>query len=194
MTDIYRSIKPLPFDNHGWFHEGNLFSLIVQLQPQTIVEVGAWLGCSTRFLAHTAKQFVAGVKVFAVDTWYGSPQEEVHQKDPRVVNHTLFHQFLSNVIHAQLQENVVPVRMRSDEAARALNVEPDLVYIDASHDEESVYKDIIMWYSKLRKGGVLCGDDLDWEGVKRAVGRCGNELAIKNIDTDGRFWQFSPKP
>lgn len=47
----------------------------------------------------------------------------------------------------------------------------DIVYIDASHDYESVKKDIEAWYPKVKYGGVLCGDDYirGWDGVIKAV-------------------------
>lgn len=47
----------------------------------------------------------------------------------------------------------------------------DLVYIDASHDYDSVLRDIIAWLPKVRVGGYLAGDDyIDGHpGVKRAV-------------------------
>ena len=44
-------------------------------------------------------------------------------------------------------------------AARALAVTPDLVYVDASHEEVDVYADILAWVPKLAWQGVICGDD-----------------------------------
>jgi len=35
----------------------------------------------------------------------------------------------------------------------------DFVYIDADHTFEGCYKDIVDWYPKVKKGGVLCGHD-----------------------------------
>ena len=47
----------------------------------------------------------------------------------------------------------------------------DIVYIDASHDYESVKKDLIHWYPKVKTGGIICGDDYSsrWKGVIEAV-------------------------
>jgi len=56
----------------------------------------------------------------------------------------------------------------------------DFVYIDAGHDYENVMKDLTAWFPKVRKGGLICGDDfvdgiIEWNGkftsfdVKRAV-------------------------
>lgn len=45
----------------------------------------------------------------------------------------------------------------------------DFVYIDALHDYAPCKEDSETWIKKIRKGGILCGDDYDWEGVRLAV-------------------------
>jgi predicted O-methyltransferase YrrM len=47
----------------------------------------------------------------------------------------------------------------------------DVVYIDASHEYEYVKEDILHWYPKVKKGGIISGDDyiLGWPGVMQAV-------------------------
>jgi predicted O-methyltransferase YrrM len=45
----------------------------------------------------------------------------------------------------------------------------DFAFIDASHDYESVKKDLDAWLPKIRKGGIICGHDLHSEGVVQAL-------------------------
>jgi predicted O-methyltransferase YrrM len=45
----------------------------------------------------------------------------------------------------------------------------DLVYIDGDHTYEGVVKDLAAWFPKVRKGGMICGDDIGWLGVRQAV-------------------------
>lgn len=56
----------------------------------------------------------------------------------------------------------------------------DIVYIDASHDYESVKTDLIHWYPKVKNGGIICGDDYSeyWNGVILAV----NEFFKKPVN------------
>ena len=50
--------------------------------------------------------------------------------------------------------------------------------IDASHDYHSVKGDIEYYTSKLKPNGWLCGHDIDFPGVNKAV----NELLPNNFD------------
>lgn len=57
----------------------------------------------------------------------------------------------------------------------------DLVYIDGDQTYEGVCKDLAAWYPKVKKGGVICGDDIGWVGVKRAVDEFfGSRSGISN--------------
>lgn len=49
----------------------------------------------------------------------------------------------------------------------------DLVYIDACHSYECVMSDLMAWYHKIKRGGVMAFHDYEMDqdyGVKRAVG------------------------
>jgi predicted O-methyltransferase YrrM len=45
----------------------------------------------------------------------------------------------------------------------------DLVYIDGDHTYEAVLRDLNAWVPKIKKGGIVCGDDIGWPDVKKAV-------------------------
>lgn len=184
MPEPYHSIVDLPFDDHGWFANGEQISALMTEKPPVVaIEVGSWLGLSTRFIASHLPE---GGKLYAVDTWLGS-DEAAHHQDSRLPH--IYQIFLSNVKHANLTQTIVPLRMRSLEAARAINVMADFIYIDASHDEENVYQDILAWYAHLNPDGTMCGDDWTWETVRRGVIRAASVLN-KRIANQGNFWFF----
>ena len=196
---LYNHIELLPFDGQGWFHNAvALGALIDEIQPKVVIEVGSWLGQSTRWIANQCLVYhsnLRDVRVLAVDTWRGSPQESVHMQDPRLP--TLFQRFLSNTIHAGLQDVIVPIRMESTEASQALKVEADLIYIDAAHDEDSVYDDIMNWFCKLKPGGVMCGDDITWPSVERAVRRAAADTGLNDFQVyrqSPMFWTIRGNP
>lgn len=185
MPEPYCSINDLPFDDHGWFsNQGQIETCINELKPTTVIEVGSWLGASTRFIA---ERLPIGSKLYAVDTWLGSQNEELHQQDPR--RPFLYQLFLSNVKHAGLTDVIVPIRMDSIEASKALNMKADLIYLDASHDTESVHNDIMAWFPHLIQGGIFCGDDWHWTSVRDAVIQAAADLNAP-ISSEGNFWLF----
>jgi hypothetical protein len=186
-------ISLLPFNPHGWFSSENanaLSYLIKKYKCRTIVELGSWLGKSTRFIAKLLDS--EGI-VYAVDHWLGS--DEHHREDRKDVSDilpVLYEQFLSNVIHEKLEDKIVPLKMTTTEAAKILKVRPDLVYVDASHDEKSVLSDLSTWYPLLNDSGILCGDDWTWaqQGVypvREAVKKFAKKNALE-IETNGPFW------
>ncbi|WP_353432454.1 class I SAM-dependent methyltransferase [Polynucleobacter sp. MWH-UH23A] len=63
-----------------------------------------------------------------------------------------------------------------DAANKFVDESLDLVYIDGDHTYDGVVKDLAAWFPKVRKGGVICGDDIGWPGVKQAV----DEFFIRN--------------
>lgn len=186
LPEPYCSINLLPFDPHGWFANEKEIEAILKAKPcQTVIEVGSWLGASTRFIAQNLPK---GAKLYAIDTWLGSFDEEVHMLDIRLP--ILYQLFLSNVVHAGLSNIIIPVRMNSIEASKALNVKADLIYLDAAHDTKSVYEDILAWYPHLNEGGVLCGDDWAWSTVREGVLQAAEELK-KEVVNHMTFWCFA---
>ncbi len=185
MPEPYKSIKILPFDGHGWFGNADQLDMFLKNRDiRSVIEVGSWLGLSTRYIASSiAKDGV----LYAVDTWAGSPQEAVHLQDHRLP--FLYQQFLSNVVHAGLTDKIIPIRMNSVEAAKALNIKATLIYLDASHDTQSVLTDIAVWFPHLEEGGVMCGDDWTWETVRIAVVQMAKRLG-KTVHASGNFWWY----
>lgn len=180
----YCLIKKLPFDPQGWFvNQQPLIEILKSHKIRDVIEIGSWLGSSTRFFAENLAE---DGHVYAIDTWLGSIEHEGDEKLPN-----LFQQFLSNMIHLDLAWKITPIRLPSLEAAQTLPIRADLVYVDASHERADVYNDIMHWYPHLNEKGVMCGDDWNWESVKEGVIDAAFELK-QETKTDDNFWWFEP--
>lgn len=185
FSNPYGAIQePLPFDDMGFYSNAvPMEKLLKETQAKIVIELGSWLGKSTR---HIATVLPSDGKIYAVDHWRGSVE---HQNDKRYNPYlpNLYDQFLSNIIHSKLTHKIVPVRMTTLEAVKKFQEEgivPDIVYVDAAHDEQSVYEDLCAYYSLVEKHGILCGDDWTWgrdKGfpVRRAVQQFAKE---KNLE------------
>lgn len=138
----------------GWMTPAELTWLAEQAsQHNRIVEIGSFLGRSTKTLA----QHTPGI-VFAVDTWLGSPElTKVFFKHggPQGV----WDSFIENTKEL-LGTKIIPIGAFSTTAAAmfAYNVF-DMIFIDASHDSASLTQDIKVWSQLLVNGGLLCGHD-----------------------------------
>src|ERR1700722_2585716 len=145
-SSFYEDLKVLPLDEHGMFsNKYYLDQMLTLYHPKTVIEVGTWLGLSARYIASNLPQ---EGKVYCIDTWLGS--EELYRVHGWYLENrhrfaVLYQQFLSNNVHTNFQNTLIPVRMTSLEAAEALNVIADMVFLDAAHDTENVRKDILAW-------------------------------------------------
>jgi len=184
----YHLVKELlPYEGSSFFNQESvvgLGSILRNNKIETVVELGCWHGISTIFMA--AFLPLNGT-VYAVDHWQGSAE---HTQNCSM----LYNQFLSNVIRTRLTDQIVPIKMTTLEASRKYFPPIDLIYVDASHDEDSVLQDLEAWYPHIEmSGGILCGDDFFWgkdEGypVQKALKRFTNKRPF-SIENRGTFWQ-----
>lgn len=134
-------------------------------QAERVVEVGVFAGRLTGYLARNTT-----ATIWAVDHWRGPA---AFPGSGLVANKRTERRFRRRLKAWIEQGRVVVVRMESTEAAaHLLETEGpvmDLVFIDAAHDYDSVRADIKAWRKCVRPGGILCGHDINWPGVLRAV-------------------------
>ena len=146
------------------FNFDNIYSLAVDYFPDNshFVEVGAWYGQSTAFMAVQIINSGKKVRFDVVDTWEGSPE---HHLEIGQTIYKEFLQYMEPIIHV-----INPIQMLSLEASKLYEDESlDFVFIDAQHEYEAISADIAAWYPKVKRGGIIGGHDYDWEGVKQAV-------------------------
>lgn len=120
-----------------------------------IVEIGSWLGSSTYAMALACID--RGIKIYAIDTFMGSPGGVTEWKQ----QHTgYFEQFKINLKEFIDKGVVIPLEMSS---AGALmyepRLEPDLLFIDGSHQYEDVLFDLTYWWERLKPNGLLALHD-----------------------------------
>ena len=68
-------------------------------------------------------------------------------------------------------DNVEIIRKTSNEAVKDIPNSVDFVYIDGNHEYEFVHDDLMYYFPKVRKGGIIGGHDFDagHMGVAKAV-------------------------
>jgi hypothetical protein len=182
----------------AWFGFDDIYKMAVERFPtgSHFVEVGSWKGRSAAFMAVEIINSGKQIKFDCVDSW----AEEGYNPCPDLADFLIAtdpmlretfsrHKeiFLMPCKEAQrlFIENIVPVKdhitvihSTSVQAANLYaNHSLDFVYLDAAHDYNSVKADIQAWEPKIKKGGILAGDDF----VADADGQIGWPSVIKAV-------------
>jgi predicted O-methyltransferase YrrM len=166
------------------------------------LEVGVYEGEFSRFLLDNCPD----LNLILLDCWqeqepdiykdYMNSKNEIQiQRINRTISNTINHYNRINLIKGF-----------SDDFSKlfADNIF-DFIFIDANHSYESVKKDLINWYPKVKNGGLFCGHDyFDGSigngdvpfGVKAAVDEFGIQNKINIYSTNESFlptWFFVKK-
>lgn len=198
---IYNNLQLLPLDLTGWNGQSDVFfHLINSVKPNTIIEVGTWKGLSAINMGKTVQRLGLNTQIHCVDTWLGANEfwTRLNHSAERnlLLRHgypQVYYQFLSNVVHMGLQDIILPFPNTSENGFRYFqyhNVTADMIYIDASHEEDDVYRDVKNYYEILNKNGVIFGDDYtnDWPGVVNSVNRFAEENGLTVTVLENNFW------
>jgi predicted O-methyltransferase YrrM len=140
-----------------------------------IVEIGSWHGRSTTALAANTQGLV-----FCVDTWSGNLEGLSRGLKPDL--------FATFAINTSPYPNVLTVRTDSLTAAQLFadaGMTFDFVFIDGSHDYESVKADILAWRGVLDDCGIMAGHD--WGDQYPDVERAVTEL-IGKVKVIDKIW------
>lgn len=143
-----------------------LAAMVLALRPAVVVEIGVWKGSSLIPMALAMKELGTGM-VVGIDSW--SAQASVQgQTDPqhadfwgRMAPHEIvFNEFMGRLDQYKLHDVVRVVRKTSNE------VQPpdmDMLHVDGNHGEQAI-QDVVRYAPKVRLGGIVVMDDLDWAG------------------------------
>jgi predicted O-methyltransferase YrrM len=170
MNHFYENIQ-------GWFTYPTLYRNMVEKYSSGshFVEVGVWKGKSACYMAVEIVNSGKSIRFDCVDTWdLVEGQQDI---DPEEYA-GLYDSFLANI--EPVHHLINPVKMLSEEACHLYDDGTlDFVFIDASHDYDSVRRDILAWLPKMKVGGTIAGHDYTYsENVKRAVDEIFGEVEV----------------
>ena len=147
MAEFYRSIE-------GWFDFDDIYDLAIGRYGSNsarFVEIGAYKGRSTCYLAERIRETGLAIRFDVVDTFAG---------DVHIGYLDLWPEFAANLERAGLLSSLAVHRCLSTEAAATFEDQSvDFVFIDATHSFDAASQDIAAWWPKLRSGALLAGHD-----------------------------------
>jgi len=138
--------------------------ILEQLSKNSIfVEVGVWKGDFSKKIWDISNPNL----LVLVDSWTFDEKvrgcaPQVNGKEP--LNQFFFDQAKKDTFNKfKTNENVHILDSNSSEASsNYIDNYFDYIYLDAEHSYQAVINDLNMWYPKLKKNGVLFGDDYYW--------------------------------
>lgn len=129
-------------------------------------------------------------KLYLIDPYLEHVQGDLdytHKLIPQYKN-DVYYQCAVDILSGY-KDNIEWIHKNSDKAVSDIPNDLDFVYIDGNHAYEVVKNDIRLYYPKLKKGGIIGGDDFwaNYPGVARAVFEFIDENDLK-FNGDGREW------
>lgn len=132
-----------------------------ELDAERFIEVGVYRGSNMRRILRDRPLLMAE----GVDDW--RPQYMMTPEVQREARRQAF------TVQAEFPGRLKLIEGASVDVARArTGPQADVVFIDASHDEDSVWEDLVAWVRHVRPGGYISGHDYlskRHPGVRRAV-------------------------
>jgi hypothetical protein len=142
--------------------------------------IGAEIGVEHGLNAKTMLRFLPIKKLYLIDPYQQKSGDTYYKEAKRFLK--------------KYKEKIEFIRKSSEEAINEIPNDLDFVYIDGSHEYDIVKKDILMYYNKVKQGGLIGGHDFwaDQIGVCKAVIDFAqkNNLKLKGGLTD---WWFIKK-
>lgn len=178
-------------NNHeifGYSRYINMYHEMVNIAEDgaLFVELGSFLGQSTAAMAAMIKRSNKQIRFDAVDIFELSEfSDDVHHDIVKEHGGNFLQAFTNNLLKADVLDIVNIVKATSLQAAsRYPDRSISYLMIDASHKYQDVCDDIRAWYPKIKMGGIISGDDYDWEEVNKAV----VDTIPKHSVYDGSTW------
>jgi len=163
MEHIYHNIFP------DYFDYATLYDMMVanSCDGAKFVEVGCLHGRSSSYLGVEIVNSGKEISVDFIDPWFQYDAQRAYLD--KIPDRDAYKSFLSNL-------SLIPglrhraIRLESDEAASLYADQSlDFVFLDGDHSERAVATDLVSWFPKVKRGGVLAGHDYYFEGVHAAV-------------------------
>ena len=193
--DIYtmNSFKDVP----GWINDAEFIypQMVEQAQDgDHFVEIGTFLGQSTTYMAELIKKSKKKISFDTIDLYWLIPHTLKNYKDGG--HPKSFYNYYTGIMEEWDMHivNVVKHPMRiigvdeyvnfitcDEKYAHRLYDDNSLkfVWIDGDHTQNVVYNHLVNFWPKLKSGGVIGGDDIEYQDVLNDVKRFTEE---KNIE------------
>ena len=178
---------------HTHLNEEFFLQILKSYSIEWIVEVGSMVGGSAIRMCEVAKSADIEIFVTCIDPFTGDVnmwEQEPYLEGWKYLNlengiPTIGKRFLSNVFHSGHSKSILPLNTTSSVGLkllkrlvsdRRIHQSPNAIYLDSAHEEDETYLELKLCFELLPIGGILFGDDWEWDAVKTDVIRFANDM------------------
>jgi predicted O-methyltransferase YrrM len=166
FSEEWSKVEQVP----GWFGKINaaaFWAVIAEKKPETVVEIGSYLGRSAALLGLALQKFSQHPRLVSIDPHTGDRQQKEALGVDELPTATLFRLHMEGLG----LKDVIDIRIAtSHDVALTWNDPVDLLYIDGWHSYDAVLEDGTSWSPYLTSDGLVCFDDFGtYDEVKEAV-------------------------
>lgn len=145
--------------------------------PLVILGIGSYQGCSDIILAT-----YSSVSVYAIDFHSVGDGDDYPFGDDDRRNWT------ENVVKWEVADKVRPINLSSHDVAKIWKLPVGLAFVDGSHSESAVFKDIAGFYPFVIDDGIMAFHDIQAPQILRAIENWGALLSpIEVVDGTGFY-------
>jgi Methyltransferase domain len=163
----------------GWCNKEKaeiLMDFVYETKPTICVEIGAF-GGSTTYPIASSLRFINQGKLYAIDAWDNQAAIEGLEKgDPnlewwkKVDMRAIKNQFISSITSKKLTKWCQPISNRSEQAVLSFADESiDFLYIDGNCSSSGSFRDVFLFFPKVKTGGFIWFNDADADSKNKSV-------------------------
>lgn len=154
VVDKYNEamLRYSPWSGHRRFG----YDLISYYQPEIVVELGSFYGCSAFAFMQAIRDNHLNTRMYPVDLWEAGDSFTLHDYEQDIYS------FFVRVKEKEFSDiNVEMLKMTFDSANKLFEEKSiDILHIDGSHAYEDVKHDFELWLSKVKDHGIILFHDV----------------------------------
>lgn len=212
--DIYAPYRNLPPDRG--YPDTHLDATCIKavfdsINPSFWLEVGSMVGGSAVKVCKFIKENGLNTQIVCVDPFCGSVDmwlwEGLHKRLGRWLYlnldgafPTVRERFMTNICDEGCDDLILPIQatsmvgmgvIKSLFETKSIGTLPQAIYLDSAHIEKETYMELETAWGILSPGGVLFGDDWNWESVRNDVIKFSKTIRT-NESTKQKFLSVLP--
>jgi hypothetical protein len=181
----------IPKANASWGGNHNKLSELIKNNipdPKYGAEIGVAFGLNSFKLLNNFNN----LNLYSIDPYRKYSDQDKMSDLVEDVKGDQLYEFVSKTLKNQFKNRSIFIRGTSQDLQEQPDEFFDFIYIDGDHTYQGTNTDLINSFPKIKKNGILCGDDYGvFEHIDFGVRKAVDEFCLKNnlkLNIDESFW------